>query len=45
MKSKALKQKAGRVVSKPENEEAGKEEKTGGTVQKKAGQVEKVLEK
>jgi uncharacterized protein YjbJ (UPF0337 family) len=40
-----IKEKAGRVLKRPGLEEEGKDEKTAGTVQKKVGQVERVLEK
>ncbi len=41
----AVKQKVGHAVNNPNLEAEGKAEKTGGKVQKKVGEVEKVLEK
>jgi uncharacterized protein YjbJ (UPF0337 family) len=41
----AVKQKVGRVLNKPGLEAEGQVEKVGGKLQKKLGQVEKVLEK
>jgi uncharacterized protein YjbJ (UPF0337 family) len=39
-----IKEKAGQLTHSPELEEKGQDEKIGGKVQKKIGQVEKVLE-
>jgi uncharacterized protein YjbJ (UPF0337 family) len=39
-----VKEKVGRATKKPRLEDEGTEEKVGGIVQKKIGQVEKVLE-
>jgi uncharacterized protein YjbJ (UPF0337 family) len=41
----AVKEKIGHATNNPNLEEEGKEEKAGGKVQKKVGDVEKVLEK
>jgi uncharacterized protein YjbJ (UPF0337 family) len=41
----AVKQKVGRVLNKPGLEAEGQVEKVGGKMQKKLGQVERVLEK
>jgi uncharacterized protein YjbJ (UPF0337 family) len=41
----AVKQKVGHAVNNPDLEAEGKAEKTGGKIQKKVGDVEKVLEK
>jgi len=44
LKGKA-KQKAGQITNNPKLADEGQSEKIAGTVQKKAGQIEKVLEK
>jgi uncharacterized protein YjbJ (UPF0337 family) len=41
----AVKQKIGDVIRNPQMEEDGQDEKVAGKVQKKVGQIEKVLEK
>jgi uncharacterized protein YjbJ (UPF0337 family) len=41
----AIKQKVGEVANRPDLEAEGLDEKVGGKIQKKVGQVEKVLEK
>ena len=41
----AIKEKAGAVVSSPGLQAEGKDEHTAGTIQKKIGEIEKVLEK
>jgi uncharacterized protein YjbJ (UPF0337 family) len=41
----AVKEKIGHATNNPNLEEEGKDEKAGGKVQKKVGDVEKVLEK
>ena len=41
----AVKEKVGRTVKNPELENEGADEKLGGKIQKKVGDVEKVLEK
>jgi uncharacterized protein YjbJ (UPF0337 family) len=40
-----VKEKAGQVTNNPNLRDEGRDEKTGGKVQQKIGQVEKVLEK
>ena len=40
-----IKEKAGRLTNNPRLEEEGTDEKVGGKIQKKVGQVEKVFEK
>jgi uncharacterized protein YjbJ (UPF0337 family) len=39
----AVKEKAGQVANKPELEQEGADEKLGGTVQRKVGEIEKVF--
>jgi uncharacterized protein YjbJ (UPF0337 family) len=39
-----VKEKVGQLINNPDLETGGKAEKIGGTVQKKIGQIEKVLE-
>jgi uncharacterized protein YjbJ (UPF0337 family) len=39
----AVKEKAGQLANKPELEQEGSDEKLGGTVQRKIGEIEKVL--
>jgi uncharacterized protein YjbJ (UPF0337 family) len=41
----AVKQKIGQVIRNPQMEEEGQDEKVAGKIQKKVGQIEKVLEK
>jgi uncharacterized protein YjbJ (UPF0337 family) len=41
----AVKQKVGEVTNNPQKIEEGQDEKLGGKIQKKVGQVEKVFEK
>jgi uncharacterized protein YjbJ (UPF0337 family) len=41
----AVKEKAGQATNNPNLEAEGQDEKTGGKVQKKIGQIEKVFEK
>jgi len=40
-----VKEKAGKAIGNPNLEQEGQDEKIGGTVQKKVGQVEKVFDK
>ena len=39
----AVKEKAGQLANKPELEQEGADEKLGGTIQRKIGEIEKVL--
>lgn len=41
----AIKEKIGQVTNNPNLEAEGQDEKAGGTIQKKIGQIEKVFEK
>lgn len=41
----ALKEKAGKVIGNPQVESEGQQEKIAGKIQKKIGQVEKVIDK
>ena len=41
----AVKEKIGQVIRNPQMEEDGQDEKVAGKIQKKVGQIEKVLEK